>query len=125
METNKIEKAEALIRWNHPTKGLISPNDFISLSEQFGLIIPIGNLVYTQVVRQIRKWKDENNINIQVSINKSPVQFRFNKSLGDWFSLLKENNLTGKDICIEITENMVMEKEDIVTNKLLEFRLFQ
>ena len=122
LETNKIEKAEALIRWNHPTKGLISPNDFISLSEQFGLIIPIANLVYIQVVRQIRKWKDENNINIQVSINKSPVQFRFNKSLGDWFSLLKENNLTGKDICIEITENLVMEKEDIITNKLLEFR---
>jgi diguanylate cyclase (GGDEF)-like protein/hemerythrin-like metal-binding protein/PAS domain S-box-containing protein len=121
-ETNKIEKAEALIRWNHPTKGLIPPNDFIPLSEQFGLIVPIGDWVYSQVVRQIRKWKDENNINIQVSINKSPIQFRFNKSVGDWFSLLKENNLTGKDICIEITENMVMEKEDIVTNKLLEFR---
>jgi len=122
LETNKIEKAEALIRWNHPTKGLIPPNDFISLSEQFGLIVPIGNWVYAQVVQQIRKWKDENNINIQVSINKSPVQFKFNKNLGDWFSLLKENNLTGKDICIEITENMVMEKEDLVTNKLLEFR---
>jgi EAL domain-containing protein (putative c-di-GMP-specific phosphodiesterase class I) len=121
-ETNKIEKAEALIRWNHPTKGLIPPNDFIPLSEQFGLIVPIGDWVYSQVVRQIRKWKDENNINIQVSINKSPIQFRFNKSVGDWFSLLKENHLTGKDICIEITENMVMEKEDIVTNKLLEFR---
>lgn len=122
LKTNKIEKAEALIRWNHPTKGLISPNDFISISEQFGLIVPIGNWVYEQVIKQIRKWKDENNINIQVSINKSPVQFKFNKNLEDWFSLLKQNNLTGKDICIEITENIVLEKEDVITNKLLEFR---
>lgn len=122
LKTNVVNKAEALLRWNHPVEGLIYPSEFIPLLESSGLIVKIGDWVYSETIKQIEKWKISYDNQIQISINKSPVQFKSMSSLENWFVLLKEHNLSGSNICIEITENLLMESEDLVLNKLLEYR---
>lgn len=122
LKTNKVNKAEALLRWNHPTEGLIYPSEFIPLLESSGLIVSVGDWVYTEAVKQVGKWKTQFDNPLQISINKSPIQFKAMKSLKKWFDLLKENNLTGSNICIEITESLLMESKESIVNKLLEYR---
>ncbi len=73
LQTNEIYKAEALIRWNHTSRGLISPDDFIPLAEQSGLIVEIGNWVYKESIRQIKQWMKKYKIDFTVSINMSLV----------------------------------------------------
>ncbi len=121
LETGKILKAEALIRWNHSSLGLVYPNDFIPLSEQSGLIVNIGDWVFKESTRQTREWIEKYKIDFKVSINKSPVQFRNIVSLDDWINHLKKNSLSGENVVIEITENLLMENEQVIVDKLKRF----
>ena len=66
-------KAEALLRWQHPTKGRITPEEFIPLAEESGLIIDISNWVFNEVCANIKQWKAQNRQELQVSINTSPA----------------------------------------------------
>src|SRR5690625_3472410 len=75
LETNELTGLEALIRWNHPTDGLVSPGKFIPLAEQTGLIQDIGKWVLENVCNQLRKWNDLGH-NINLSINLSMNQFK-------------------------------------------------
>jgi diguanylate cyclase (GGDEF)-like protein/hemerythrin-like metal-binding protein/PAS domain S-box-containing protein len=122
LDSKEIRKAEALLRWNHPLYGIIYPGEFITLLEYSGLIIKVGDWIYEEVLKQIKKWKVKYNIELQISINKSPVQFKSIDSMRNWKYLLDKYGLSGKNICIEITENLLMESEDIVINKLLDYR---
>ena len=122
LKTNEILKAEALIRWNVDDNNVVLPDDFIPLAEQSGYIVEIGNWVYKESIRQIQEWINKYNIDFKVSINKSPVQFRNTKNLDNWIEHLKSNNLNGKNLVIEITENLLMENQEIITNKLSRFR---
>jgi len=122
LKTGKIFKAEALIRWNHNNHGLVSPNDFIPLAEQSGLIVDIGDWVYKESTRQVKEWIDKYKIDFKISINKSPVQFRNTVSIDEWIEHLKISGLNGNNVVIEITENLLMENEQIITDKLLRFR---
>ncbi|QEW08661.1 EAL domain-containing protein [Nitrincola iocasae] len=79
-ESQRITKAEALIRWQHPEKGLISPAEFIPLAEESGLIIAIGQKVFEQVCRDIPTLKQAYGESLQVSINVSPIQFAHEKT---------------------------------------------
>lgn len=121
LKTSKIFKAEALIRWNHNSHGLVPPNDFIPLAEQSGLIVEIGNWVYKESIRQTQEWIEKYKIDFKISINKSPVQFRNIVSLDEWIEYLKMSGLSGSNVVIEITENLLMENEQIITDKLLRF----
>lgn len=123
LETGSIRKAEALIRWQHPIRGLVSPSEFIPIAEQSGLINQIGNWVFRQAALQAKSWNQIYGKNIQISINKSPVQFRSeNGSQEMWFEYLRELGLSESSIVVEITEGMLMDADDMIVNKLLLFR---
>lgn len=121
--SDSVIKAEALIRWDHPTMGFISPAEFIPIAEETGMIIDIGNWVFNEAVAQSAKWKALFNVDIQISINKSPVQFRDETTdVQDWLSTMSQLQLNAKSICIEITEGLLLEKEQNVEAKLLAYR---
>ncbi len=123
LATGSIHKAEALVRWQHPVRGLVSPADFIPLAEETGLINEIGDWVFRESARQVARLQQIHHINFQISVNKSPVQFR--KDGGPtkaWFRYLQELGLTGQSMVIEITEGLLMNVEHNVTEKLLAFR---
>lgn len=123
LTTNKITKAEALIRWNHPTQGLIYPDKFIPIAEETGLIIDIGEWVFKQSVAETVKIKEIINNDFQMSINTSPLQYDKNgMNVSDWFSHIITSGLSGKDISLEITEGVLMESNDTVRNKLYNLR---
>ncbi len=122
LNTGKITKAEALLRWNHPIRGNVNPADFIPLAEESGLIVDIGNWVFQQAAQQIKRWQVSIAPDFQVSINKSSIQFRDNKDHGDWLAYLKQHEVSAHNLIIEITENTLLENSDRVDNQLLYFR---
>ncbi|MFW5443727.1 MAG: EAL domain-containing protein [Methylococcaceae bacterium] len=122
LKTGDIIKAEALIRWNHPTRGLVSPADFIPLAENSGLIVEIGDWVFKQAARQVKYWRDHFDCNLQVSVNKSPVQFQVANNRDDWLDYLKQINLSGGGIVIEITEGLLMDSAPNIIHQLLQYR---
>jgi len=115
-----ISKAEALVRWQHPERGLVSPAEFIALAESSGLIVPLGEWVFQQAARQVRRWRDTVHPHFQISVNKSPVQFE-NPNPRDtpWIDQLKALNLDGGSIVVEITEGLLLSTSDGVIEQLL------
>jgi diguanylate cyclase (GGDEF)-like protein/hemerythrin-like metal-binding protein/PAS domain S-box-containing protein len=121
-KTGKIIKAEALVRWNHPKKGLIYPDQFISLAEETGMIIEIGDFVYKQAILQMHEWKQKYNVNFKVSINKSPAQFKTPYTLDDWLRYQEELGVDTHNVIIEITENLLIKEDPLVHEQLLRLR---
>jgi len=123
LATGNIRKAEALLRWQHPQRGLISPAEFIPVAEDTGMITPIGDWVFHEAACQVKQWRASHHKNFQVSINKSPVQFR-NKGNDHslWFDCLKALELPGQSMVVEITEGLLMDAGDAVTDQLSKFR---
>lgn len=123
LATGEVHKAEALIRWQHPTRGLISPAEFIPVAEATGMIIDIGEWVFRETTRQVAQWRAKHHVEFQVSINKSPVQFQ---KEGDghlaWFEHLRKLGLPGQSIVVEITEGLLMDANTAITEQLLAFR---
>ena len=123
LATGEIKKAEALIRWNHPIKGVICPLEFISIAEEVGLISEIGKWVFEESARQIKSLQRHNIHDFQISINKSPVQFNAIVSNSNaWFTYLKSLGLSGDNICIEITEGLLLDSSEVIQDKLNAFR---
>lgn len=118
-----IHKAEALIRWQHPTRGVVSPADFISIAEETGLIIGIGDWVFREAVCQVKHWREQHHADFQISVNKSPIQFHNeNNSHAAWFEHLQQQGLPGQSIVVEITEGLLLDASAAITDQLLEFR---
>ncbi len=108
----KIIGAEVLLRWNHPKKGLISPLDFIPVAEENGMIIEIGEWVFKQACKHLRKRLAVGKQPVPIAINLSAVQFS-NKGLIDMVeSTLKQEKLPSQLIELEITESAIMENAD-------------
>lgn len=123
LATGKVYKAEALVRWLHPERGMISPAEFIGLAEETGLIVPIGDWVFQQAVQQVRAWRSRFHPALQISINKSPVQIRHEDStVAQWPEYLRQQGLPGQSIAIEITEGLLLNAEPQINQKLLAFR---
>ena len=123
LATQQIHKAEALIRWQHPEHGLISPAEFIPLAEETGLIVEIGDWIFYQAANQVTTWRKLLNEDFQISINKSPVQFHSNSDgHSAWFDYLQGLDLPGESIVIEITEGLMLDKNSLVSEKLLAYR---
>jgi diguanylate cyclase (GGDEF)-like protein/PAS domain S-box-containing protein len=118
-----IYKAEALIRWRHPARGLISPAEFIPVAESTGMIIEIGEWVFREAARQASQWREELHADFQISINKSPVQFQKDGN-GHivWFDHLRKLGLPGQCIVVEITEGLLMDAGAAIISQLLAFR---
>jgi len=121
--SGRIQKAEALIRWQHPTRGLIHPLDFIAVSEDNGMITEIDEWVFHQAVDQVAIWRANYRADFQISINTSSAQFQNNSvKLNEWFVYLQDRGLSGDCIAVEITEGLLLNASAIVSEKLLAFR---
>ncbi len=120
LSTNHIHKAEALLRWNHPERGMINPDDFIPIAEETGLIVEIGERVFKQALNQVKQLRAEFDENFQISVNVSPIQFH-NNSLGDnkCFDHIQNLDLSGECVIIEITEGLLLDASTLVTDQLL------
>ena len=123
LTNNRIQKAEALIRWIHPEKGVISPVEFIPIAEETGLIVEIGEWVFQEAAKQVKKWRQCYQPDFQISVNKSPVQFYDRGSVHySWGDHLTGMGLPGQSIVVEITEGLLLEASDYVTNQLATLR---
>ena len=121
--TGSIHKAEALIRWQHPKRGRVSPAEFIPIAEDTGLIVDIGEWVFREATQQAKRWRASLHPAFQISVNKSPVQFREETTDAvAWPDQLKRAGLPGQSIVVEITEGMLMDASDVINSKLLAFR---
>ena len=123
LATGTIHKAEALIRWHHPTRGMVSPASFIPIAESSGLIVEIGEWVFNQAACQVKTWRQTLNANFQISVNKSPVQFHHSGAGREpWATQLLAKHLPGDCIAVEITEGLLLDTSSSVAETLLDLR---
>ncbi len=112
--SGEITGAEALVRWHHPKRGLISPEVFVPMAERFGLIGPLGLWVIDEACRQAGLWRDEG-LRMRVAINLSPCQLRDPELAGHIAAALKKHRVNPKLLTCEITESVAM--QDSVNTK--------
>jgi diguanylate cyclase (GGDEF)-like protein/PAS domain S-box-containing protein len=112
LASNKIVGMEALVRWRHPERGLVSPGDFISVAEETGLIVPLGNWVLRQACEQTKRWADRGFTPLKVSVNLSPRQFRQADLVEVVNDALRDSRLDPAYLELEITESAVIHRED-------------
>ena len=118
VDTREISGFEALVRWRHPTLGMISPAEFIPVAEETGLIARIGTLVLQQACRDALTWPD----NIKVAVNLSPVQFRNRHLAAEIASALEQSGLPASRLELEITESILMQDSEVILTMLREIR---
>ncbi|MHB8622411.1 MAG: PAS domain S-box protein [Sulfuricaulis sp.] len=108
LKSGRIIGAEALIRWQHPELGLVPPNDFISLAEDTGLIVPIGAWVLRQACAQARAWQDAGITPLRVAVNLSARQFREPNLFEEITHALQHAGVSSEWLEVEVTESLVM-----------------
>ena len=114
-----MRKTEALIRWRHPTRGLVGPGEFISIAEETGIIADIGDWVFESAAQQAAEWRDKFGARICVSVNVSPAQFRQGaKRMQGYAEILRRNGLGDGDMVVEITEGVLLDATDDVRQML-------
>jgi len=121
-KTGKILSAEALIRWNHPTLGMIPPGDFIPLAEETGFILSINSWVKKRVFQQLVDWRAQGIPLVPISINLNSSSFMQKDFAKQIEELLTQFQLEGKWIEFEITENSLIKNEDFVIQTLRKLR---
>jgi EAL domain-containing protein (putative c-di-GMP-specific phosphodiesterase class I) len=124
MATGEIVKAEALLRWSHPTQGLIQPDKFIHLAEEAGLIGRIGDWVFVEAATAALRLGNVLGAPFQISINKSPLELSAPDNLPrlDWLGFLNEIGLDTRNIVIEITEGLLLHATPRVTERISSLR---
>lgn len=120
--TQQLYGAEALIRWRHPERGLVPPNDFIPLAEETGLIIPIGEWVIREAARQVTRWQAEGLNHMVVSVNISALQFHQPGFLAEVQSIMTRVGAEPPSLELELTESMLMSDMDVSISVLQRFR---
>ncbi|WP_445173583.1 putative bifunctional diguanylate cyclase/phosphodiesterase [Microcoleus sp.] len=111
IKTGKIIGAEALVRWNHPERGRVSPGEFIPMAEEMGLIAPLGEWVLETACRQTKAWQTQGLPPLRVAVNLSARQFE-QKNLTERVSeILRETNLDPKCLELELTEGLILQDE--------------
>ena len=110
-DTVRVNKAEALLRWHHPTHGNISPAVFIPLAEETGLIQEIGDWVFAEAVRQSGEWRLSYNEHFQISVNVSPMQFMSDNQIPRWIAEVNAAGVDASSVLIEITEGVLLEND--------------
>ncbi len=129
LRTGAIRKAEALVRWRHPTLGLVSPAAFIPLAESTGLIHELGDWVFDEAAAQVKRWQTLSGLPFQMSINRSPAQFLGKGARGPavpgherdastWQERLGGLGLSGDSIALEITEGLLLGEGEGVAEEL-------
>tara|TARA_B110000503_G_scaffold3354_1_gene4400 strand:+ start:333 stop:2342 length:2010 start_codon:yes stop_codon:yes gene_type:complete len=131
LASGKIYKAEALLRWQHPERGPVSPKDLIPVAEETGLIHEIGDWVFHEAIRELAQWRELFVPEFQISVNVSPIQFRERQGSDrgslksfkkNWLNALNGLGLPGESVVFEITEGVLVDERASVTDKLLAMR---
>ncbi|GLS27342.1 putative bifunctional diguanylate cyclase/phosphodiesterase [Marinibactrum halimedae] len=114
VKTGVLTGAEALLRWRHPTRGMVSPGEFIPILESSGLIIDVGQWILEEACRQLQYWQRQGywHLNMQLSINISPRQFRREAFVDDVISTLRDVPIEKGSLDIEVTESVVIGNVD-------------
>jgi EAL domain-containing protein (putative c-di-GMP-specific phosphodiesterase class I) len=118
IKTNTIICFEALLRWNHPQRGLVLPSEFISLAEETGLIIPIGDWVLRTACIDAARWPDD----IHVAVNISPAQFKNRNLVASVSAALAAARLSANRLELEITESVLLQDTEATLATLHKFR---
>lgn len=114
LRQQRLDAAEALVRWRHPTRGLIGPGEFIALAEETGLINQIGEKVLRQACGQVREWQRAGLPDVRVSVNLSVYQLRQGKLLSMVRQVLEETGLPGRLLELELTETRLFDSVEHV-----------
>ncbi len=117
-----VHKAEALVRWQHPQRGVVSPARFIPLAEETGLIHPLGNWIFQEAANAVAALRSLDPV-FQVAVNTSPAQYDGHQHvMARWMDYLRMLDLSGDSIVIEITEGLLMGEAEGAHAQLLRFR---
>jgi EAL domain-containing protein (putative c-di-GMP-specific phosphodiesterase class I) len=122
LRTGEISGAEALIRWTHPTRGSVSPAQFIPVAEDCGLILPIGNWVLREACKQARTWEDAGLRLGTMGVNISAIEFRNENFLEGVFTILKDTGLDPASLELELTESVLMKHPESTASVLQALR---
>jgi diguanylate cyclase (GGDEF)-like protein len=123
LKTAQLHKAEALIRWQHPTRGLVSPAEFVPVAESVGLIVDIGEWVFHTAAEQVKKWRAGGLPSVRVAVNKSPLQFRSpHGSPRSWQQHLDAQGIGMDAIIVEITEGLLLDATEAVLQQIRDMR---
>ena len=118
--TGQIVAVEALLRWQHPSLGLIAPTDFIAVAEETGLILPLGEWVIREACSVLKSWRDMGITDARMAINLSAMQIEHKNFVSLVKEVLQQNALAGHDLEMEITENLIMQDMDNSIKKLIQ-----
>ena len=123
LETAKLEGFEALVRWQHPRRGLVPPSEFIPLAEQTGLIVPLGRWVIREAVSQLVRWQQAfPNAGLTMAVNLSGRQVADPRLLEDIQRTVAENGLAAGTLKLELTESVLVENAEVVQRFLTTLR---
>jgi diguanylate cyclase (GGDEF)-like protein len=121
-QSTHITGVEALLRWDHPEKGLISPADFIPIAEQTGLIVPIGEWVLRTACKQVKVWEANGYSNITMAVNLSSRQFQDEEFVQKVINIKNEYALHDGQLELELTESILMDNDSSVLKDLQVFK---
>jgi EAL domain-containing protein (putative c-di-GMP-specific phosphodiesterase class I) len=122
LKTGEITGAEALLRWVHPSRGLVSPAQFIPVAEDCGLILPIGNCVLREACKQAQAWVSAGLSFNSMAVNISAVEFRHEHFLEGVVEILKETGLEPRFLELELTESVLMKRVEATGSILATLR---
>ena len=124
LKTGQLTGFEALIRWQHPEKKLISPGHFIPIAEETGLIIPMGEWILQEACQQLKQWHQQfpNYSHLKVGVNLSSKQLKYSNLINTIDQVLQETKLDGKNLKLEITETLLMENLEAAREILLKIK---
>ena len=141
LASGRIAKAEALLRWHHPERGLVNPAEFIPIAEETGLISEIGDWVFREAAQMAKRWCNHCQFSVngvcaaiaaidtgiqscphQITVNKSPRQFFTGHTDKTWIAYLRDNDIYPRCVTIEITEGLLLDQHPEIIEKLNAFR---
>jgi diguanylate cyclase (GGDEF)-like protein/PAS domain S-box-containing protein len=122
LATGAITGVEALLRWTHPTRGAVSPEQFIPIAEDSGMILPIGSWVLHEACKQAQAWTEAGLHVGTVAVNVSAIEFRNEGFLEGLFSTLRESGLDPRSLELEVTETVLMKNAEVATSILQSVR---